>query len=161
MPSPTPAERAQELGADGEEHVVAEHRSRNEEDRAHDDERDGEMALVAVEPGGDESPRLAEPDRGGDDDGHEEAHLDPEHEVLLRRGGDEAPAVRLDHVPERLHQEVEDLVVEEETPHERHHDGDRRPDEAAAQLVQMLEEGHPVGRPVRAVRPFRVAHGSP
>ena len=68
-------------------------------------------------------------------------HLHVQHEGFGRLGVDELAARRQDGL-QRLHDEVEDVLDEEDRDAEADEDAAERPDEALTQLIQMLEERH-------------------
>ena len=112
-----------------------------EADRRQQDERNGELLFVGVEPGRDEQPDLIHDHRRGEDDAGDQRDLDVEAEGFARLGVDHLAAGR-QQTARRAEQEVGDAVDEGEADH--HADGDRqqRVDDALPELVEMLQKGH-------------------
>ena len=136
-------ERPQEAEGEGEEVEVAEGRAADEEEAAEEDEGIRVALLVRVEAGGDEGPHLPQDVGRGHEDAHEEDHLHVEEERLRGAGEDELDLG--ERGAQRAGQEVEDLDAPVPAQGEADAEGDRRVDEAHAQLLEVLEERHLVG----------------
>ena len=118
--------------------------------RRHQEGQEG-RALVLVEAGGDELVDLRGDHREGEEARPERRHLQLHEEELERMGVDH---LRLGGVADRLHvgpdQDVVDRDGDPEAGEEHRHEGDQRPDEALAQLDEVIDERGPRGLDVVA-----------
>ncbi|CDX39926.1 conserved membrane hypothetical protein [Mesorhizobium sp. ORS 3359] len=116
-----------------------------EQDGRCDQERQERAALVLVEAGRDELVDLRGDQREGDHHAAEHGKLHLGEEELLRRRIDQLDLVRVEACPLRRpfkgdDQQVEQALGKEEADEEGNEEAAQRPDQAAAQLDEMLDQ---------------------
>ena len=139
------------------QHEVRQHRAADEQHRGGDHEADREAAFLLVEPGGDERPQFVEPHRAGHHDAGRHPDLEPQHELVERRRGQQ-PALpvgadvrarRLRQRTVRMAQPLAQAFQPEHrmrVPHEAEDRGDQdcgqRDQQPGAQLGQVIHQRH-------------------
>ncbi len=120
-----------------------------EEAEGHQHDRDRPLPLLLIERRHDESPCLPQQHGQGDHDAPVQAHPDTRRQTFRRAEVEqfwvtEFLRLALAQVDVRLQQELEHLVVEGDDEHHADRDGERRSDDADAELGEMLRERHRV-----------------
>ncbi|MNY18028.1 hypothetical protein D3C86_1513810 [compost metagenome] len=119
--------------------VIGEGPTRREEQEGPHDDRQHPAPLGRVEARGHEGHQLVEDHRQGQVQPREEGDLEARHEVLGRRGEDEVHVARGHREPGH-----QGPGVDEGEPEARREGGERF-DDAPAQLLEVLDEGHLAG----------------
>ena len=108
-------------------------------------ERNRELLLVRVQPRRDEQPDLIHDERRRHDQADDEGELQVQRERFARLREDEL-AARRQRLHRRRHEERVDLRDERERDENADADRQRRVDDAFPELVEMIEERHPLAR---------------
>ena len=133
-------QRHREADEQGHHREIDKQRPEQEEDRRRDQIGQKRLALVTVKAGGDELVDLHRDDRKGDDGRAKHAEPDVGVELFEEMGGDEGRLFRPDHTHVGIGQDVVDVAREKEADEKGGEKGVERPDDASAQLDQVVHQ---------------------
>ena len=149
-------ERLDRLGLEAEEHLqrlrhdedVGHGRARQEQQQADEQRRHERPLLPRVQRRGQERPELPEDDRRGEDQADDEAELEDDHDRFGGAGDDQLPTGAGQIRSDRLLEEIDELELlhQPEAGPEPDHDRPERAENAPAELLEVIEEGHLPGR---------------